>query len=66
MTNEEFDVKMNEFEKILQQTAGDVARGAVPSGNPASELGRLKAQRKRSSFPSPTSRQNATKGSKKS
>jgi len=38
MTKEEFDVKMGEFEKILRQTAGNVARGTIPSGKPASEL----------------------------
>jgi hypothetical protein len=37
MTKEEFDVKMGEFEKILQQTAGDLARGTILSGKLASE-----------------------------
>jgi hypothetical protein len=37
MTKEEFDVKMGEFEKTLQQTAGDIAHGMILSGNLASE-----------------------------
>ena len=50
MTEEEFDVKMNEFEKILRQTAGDVARGAVLSGKPDSEPVQLGSTKEKKQF----------------